>query len=154
MRPFSSYYAPYNWRSFLDFGTGQIGNWATHCAGPVHTALQLGAPTSLERISVTGESKWTYPVSATVRLQFPARGAMPPVTVYYHEAAVAGASDAYRVPGMEKETILPPPNNLSDKGRLMTESPHARHRRWTATHAAAGLRPLWRAQLRRRNPEC
>jgi hypothetical protein len=121
MRPFSSYYAPYNWRSFLDFGTGQIGNWATHIAGPVQTALQLGAPISLERIRVTGDSKFTYPVSATVRLQFPARGAMPPVTVFYHEAAVAGTSDAYRVPGMENETILPPPNNLSDKGRPMTD---------------------------------
>ncbi len=29
MRPYSSYYVPYNWRGFLDFGTGQIGNWAT-----------------------------------------------------------------------------------------------------------------------------
>jgi hypothetical protein len=46
-RPFSKYYVPYNWRGFLDFGTGQIGNWATHTAGPAQTALQLGAPTSL-----------------------------------------------------------------------------------------------------------
>jgi len=43
MRPFSSYYVPYNWRGFWDFGTGQVGNWATHTAGPVHTALMLGA---------------------------------------------------------------------------------------------------------------
>ena len=120
MRPFSSYYAPYNWRSFLDFGTGQIGNWATHTAGPVQTALQLGAPTSIERISVTGESRITYPVGATVRLEFPARGAMPPVKVYYHEAALTTSADVYRVPGMENETILPPPNNLAEKGRPMT----------------------------------
>jgi hypothetical protein len=121
MRPFSSYYAPYNWRSFVDFGTGEVGNWATHCAGPAQTALQLSAPTSLERIHVTGESEFTYPESATVRVEFPARGAMPPVTLYYHESAVAGSPDAFRVPGMENETILPPPNNLSDKGRQMTE---------------------------------
>jgi hypothetical protein len=87
----------------------------------VQTALQLGAPTSLERISVTGESQFTYPVSATVRLQFPARGEMPPVTVYYHESAIVGTADAFRVPGMEHEIILPSPNNLSDKGRPMTE---------------------------------
>jgi hypothetical protein len=65
MRPYSGYYTPYNWRGFLDFGTGQIGNWATHTAGPVHTALQLGAPTSLERVSVAGESRITYPDRAT-----------------------------------------------------------------------------------------
>jgi len=108
MRPYSTYYTPYNWRGFLDFGTGQIGNWATHTAGPVHTALQLGAPTSLERISVAGESKITYPVRATVRIEFPARGGMPPVKVYYHESTRATDPDLYHVPGMENETILPP----------------------------------------------
>ena len=55
--PLQPYYTPYNWRGFLDFGTGQIGNWATHTAGPVHTALQLGAPTSVECVSITGSSK-------------------------------------------------------------------------------------------------
>ena len=114
-----SYYTPYNWRGFLDFGTGQIGNWATHTAGPVHTALQLGAPTSLERVSVAGESRITYPDRATVRLDFPARGSMPPVKVFYHDGPHSTDPDLYHVPGMENETILPPTNNLGDKGRAM-----------------------------------
>ena len=71
MRPFSSYYIPYNWRGFYDFGTGQIGNWATHTAGPVQFALQLGAPTSVECVSQTGPSKITYPTRATIRLRLP-----------------------------------------------------------------------------------
>jgi predicted dehydrogenase len=119
MRPYSAYYTPYNWRGFLDFGTGQIGNWATHTAGPVHTALQLGAPTSLERVSVAGQSSITYPDRATVRLDFPARGGMPPVKVFYHDGPHAIDPDLYHVPGMENETILPPTNNLADKGRPM-----------------------------------
>jgi hypothetical protein len=118
-RPFSSYYVPYNWRGFLDFGTGQIGNWATHTAGPVHTALRLGAPLRVERLEVKGSSKLTYPNSAVVRLDFPARGKMPPVVVYYHDSARSDDPNAYRVPGMESETILPPVNNLTDKGRPM-----------------------------------
>src|ERR1700736_3404369 len=77
MRPFSSYYVPYNWRGFYDFGTGQIGNWATHTAGPVHTALQLGAPVSVEFISQEGMSKISFANRGIVRLDFPARGAMP-----------------------------------------------------------------------------
>jgi hypothetical protein len=117
MRPYSSWYVPYNWRGFLDFGTGQIGNWATHTAGPVQTALQLGAPTSLECIKVVGLSKISYPDRAVVLLQFPARGEMPPVKVYYHDGCKPGDPEAYRVPGMENETILPPTNNLADKGR-------------------------------------
>ena len=118
MRPFSPYYVPYNWRGFLDFGTGQIGNWATHTAGPVHTALQLGAPTSVEAVSETGKSEISYPDHGTVRLDFPARGDMPPVKVFYHDSPRPIHPDVYHVPGMEKETILPPMNNLAaDKGR-------------------------------------
>jgi predicted dehydrogenase len=117
MRPYSSYYVPYNWRGFLDFGTGQIGNWATHTAGPVQTALMLGAPTSLECIKVVGLSNITYPDRAVVRLDFPARGSMPPVKVFYHDGCKPNDPEAYHVPGMENETILPPTNNLTEKGR-------------------------------------
>jgi predicted dehydrogenase len=119
MRPFSRYYVPYNWRGFLDFGTGQIGNWATHTAGPVQTALQLGAPVSVECISQVNHSSITFPDRGVVRLDFPARGGMPAVKVFYHDSARPGDPEAYHVPGMESETILPPSNNLTDKGRPM-----------------------------------
>ena len=119
MRPYSSFYVPYNWRGFYDFGTGQIGNWATHAAGPVHHALQLGAPSSVECISQEGPSKLTFPNRATIRLDFPARGGMPPVKVFYHDSARSTDPDVYHVPGMEQEVILPPPNNLTAKGRPM-----------------------------------
>jgi hypothetical protein len=123
MRPFSSYYVPYNWRGFYDFGTGQIGNWATHAAGPVHIALQLNAPTTVERVAEAGHSEITFPDRAVIRLDFPARGGMPPVKVFYHDSCRPADPEAYHVPGMENETILPPPNNLSDKGRPMGRSP-------------------------------
>ena len=119
MRPFSTYYVPYNWRGFWDFGTGQVGNWATHTAGPVHTALMLGAPSSVECIAQVTPSKLTFPVRGVVRLDFPARGAMPPVKVFFHDSTRAGDPEAFQVLGMENETILPPVNNLSDKGRPM-----------------------------------
>jgi len=119
MRPFSPDYVPYNWRGFLDFGTGQVGNWATHSSGPVHTAMQLGAPVTLERLAIAGESKYSMPHRYVVRLDFPARGKMPPVSVYYHDSARPGDPEAFKVPGMENETILPPTNNLTEKGRPM-----------------------------------
>ena len=94
-----------------------IGNWATHTAGPVHHALQLGAPSSLECVSIEGRSNITFPNHATIRLDFPARGGMPAVKVFYHDSARSTDADVYRVPGMEDETILPPPDNLAEKGR-------------------------------------
>jgi hypothetical protein len=118
MRPFSSEYVPYNWRGFFDFGTGQIGNWATHTAGPVQTALQLGAPTSVECVSQVQASKISFPVRGLIRLDFPARGGMPPVKVFFHDSAQPGDAEAFHVPGMENENILPAANNLvAEKGR-------------------------------------
>ena len=139
-RAFSDQYVPYNWRGFLDYGTGQIGNWATHCASPVQFALLLTAPTSVECVSQEGKSTISYPNRGVIRLEFPARENMPPVTVYYHDSAQSDDPDAYHVPGMENETILPPANNLTDKGRPMGSGGRGR----TAAPAparAAGPRP-------------
>jgi predicted dehydrogenase len=118
-RPFSVEYVPYNWRGFVDYGTTQIGNWATHTAGPVQFALQLVAPTTVECISVDGKAGVTYPNAGVVRFDFPARGAMPAVKVFYHDSTRSTDAWAFHVPGMENETILPPENNLTDKGRPM-----------------------------------
>src|ERR1017187_373919 len=109
MRPYSSYYVPYNWRGFYDFGTGQIGNWATHTAGPIHQALQLGAPTSVECVGQDGRGSITFPNRATIRLDFPAPRGMGPVQVFYRVSSRSEAPASYHVPGMEKETILPRP---------------------------------------------
>lgn len=125
MRPYSSFYVPYNWRGFYDFGTGQVGNWATHTAGPLQLALQLGAPTSVECVAQVDKGNLTFPTRGIILLEFPARGSMPPVKVYYHDSAKPGDAEAFRVPGMENETILPPANNLTDKGRPMGERARA-----------------------------
>jgi predicted dehydrogenase len=117
MRAYSTHYTPYNWRGFFDFGTGQIGNWGIHTMGPVNLALQLDAPVSVEMIQDQGRSKLTFPTRAVIRFEFPARGGLPPVTVYWHDSARPENPEAYRVPGMENETILPPSDNLGDKGR-------------------------------------
>ena len=117
MRAYAAEYTPYNWRGFFDFGTGQIGNWGIHTMGPVNMALQLGAPTSVEMIQVEKPSKLSFPERAVLKFEFPARGGMPPVAVYWHDGAQPGDAEAWTVPGMEGEQILPPSNNLRDKGR-------------------------------------
>lgn len=117
MRAYNEALAPYNWRGFLDFGTGQIGNWGIHTMGPVQLAMQLGAPDSVEAISVVKPSKLSFPDRAVLRFNFPARGDMPALAVYWHDSARPGDPEAFRVPGMENEMILPPSDNLGDKGR-------------------------------------
>lgn len=117
MRAYAAEYTPYNWRGFFDFGTGQIGNWGIHSMGPVNMALQLGAPTSVEMVKSEGTSKLTFSNRAVIRFEFPARGGMRPVTVYWHDSARPGDEEAFKVPGMDGEAILPPSDNLASKGR-------------------------------------
>jgi hypothetical protein len=85
--------------------------------GPVNLALQLGAPSSVEIIKEEGKSKLSFPTRAVIKFEFPARGEMPPVAVYWHDSTTPADEEAYHVPGMETETILPSPNNLVEKGR-------------------------------------
>jgi predicted dehydrogenase len=117
MRPYAAEYTPYNWRGFFDFGTGQIGNWGIHTMGPVNLALQLGAPDSVEMIKVEGASKLSFPERAVLRFSFPARGEMPPVTIYWHDSARPQDPEAYHVLGMENQMVLPSSDNLGEKGR-------------------------------------
>jgi len=85
-RPYSPKYCPFAWRGFFDFGSGALGDMACHILGAPNMALRLGAPTSVECISQKGTSNYYYPSEAVIRFDFPARGDMPPVKIFWHDA--------------------------------------------------------------------
>lgn len=103
-RPFSTVYAPHNWRAFPDFGAGAIGDMACHILGTPNMALRLAdqPPISVECISQEGKSPYTYPKAAVLKFEFPARGSMPPVTVWWHD----GLYERPEIPGVEKTELL------------------------------------------------
>ncbi|MEZ5404390.1 MAG: Gfo/Idh/MocA family oxidoreductase [Bryobacteraceae bacterium] len=119
----NKFYAPFNWRGFFDFGTGPLGDWGIHVFGPVNLALQLGSPASVEVITQEGKSKWTFPARSVLRYDFPKRGNMPPVTLYWYDAARTANADSFRPRGMEDEVLLPSPNNLVERGRGQADPP-------------------------------
>lgn len=84
-RPFSSAYAPHDWRGYPDFGCGAIGDMACHILGTPNMALRLGDPLSVECIEQHGKGKFTFPQRNVIRFDFPARGAMPPVKLYWYD---------------------------------------------------------------------
>jgi predicted dehydrogenase len=88
-RPFHPMYIPLAWRSWLDFGTGLLGDHGSHFLDPVHWALDLGFPETIEAetdAEYSGErSAQLFPRSSTVRYAFPARGKRRALTLVWHQ---------------------------------------------------------------------
>lgn len=101
-RPFSPAYAPRTWRGFPDFGCGAIGDMACHILGTPNMALRLSAPESVECIKQVGKGPHTFPQQAVIRFDFPARGAMGPVKVFWHD----GLSQFPQFEGIPKGELI------------------------------------------------
>lgn len=74
------------WDKWWDFGHGTIGGMGPHITDLVCWALDLEYATSIEADSdPKGGYPETYPEWLTVRWEYPANGARPPVTVYWYD---------------------------------------------------------------------
>lgn len=112
------FYVPHDWRGFFDFGTGALGDAAIHALGPANQSLQLTMPVAIECIRAEQKSTFAYPLRSVLRYDFPARGNMPPVSVYWYDGARNGnPANYYHPKGLENEVLLPSPNNLAALGR-------------------------------------
>jgi len=80
-------YHPSNWRGWVDWGVGAIGDMGAHLLDHAYWALDLGYPTSVETVSTTF-NKASYPLATTTYYEFPARGAMPPVKLVWYDGGL------------------------------------------------------------------
>ena len=105
--PYRDYHTdlhPHEWHGWYDFGNGSLGNMGCHVLDGVFWALKLEHPTSVELEEVRDGSDERYPTGSRIRFDFPARGDMPPVKVYWYEglrkdapeSAVSGSLHAAR----------------------------------------------------------
>jgi predicted dehydrogenase len=108
-----NFYQPFNWRGFFDFGCGALGDMACHILGAPNLALKLGAPTSVECVKKEGASNFMFPKSSVIKFEFPARGSMPPVTLFWHD----GMKENPKLDGVpEGEMIGDIPTGLQGAG--------------------------------------
>ena len=83
-RPYHPMYAPVQWRSWLEFGSGSLGDMGCHIIDAPFWGLQLGWPTSVQA-ETSPHNDETFPDWSIVTWQFPARGKMPPVKLVWYD---------------------------------------------------------------------
>lgn len=85
-RDFHADLHPFDWRGWLDFGTGSLGDMACHTMDGAVWALKLNEVETFEVDPVEGKpNSQGYPQKAVIRYRFPARGKMPPVAVTWYQ---------------------------------------------------------------------
>ena len=80
-------YHPFNWRGWVDWGQGALGDMGAHLIDHPVWGLDLGLPTTVEAIS-TPFNKLSYPNAQTVYYEFPARKNMPPVKLVWYDGGL------------------------------------------------------------------
>jgi len=85
---YSPLWVPWNWRGWMPFGGGVIGDWICHVVDPSFWALDLDAPS--DRSAEVGDydpAKHGFDLSAATKItfEFPARKSRGPVKLIWHD---------------------------------------------------------------------
>ena len=96
MRPYHRAYHPWDWRAWVDFGTGALGDMACHVMDPIFWALKLKYPVGAQGSYVGNvEEHWrkigveeSYPLGSIIHLDYPAREGMPAVKVHWYDGGL------------------------------------------------------------------
>jgi predicted dehydrogenase len=89
-------YHPFNWRGWLDWGTGALGDMGAHLIDHPYWALGLKYPTTIEATSTpwgvdSKNQPVSYPLATHVVYHFAARGAQPPVKFTWYDGGLMPA---------------------------------------------------------------
>ncbi len=97
--PYHPIYHPFNWRGWVDWGVGALGDMGAHLIDHPYWALGLQLPVSVEATSspfgldAQGQPA-SYPQATKVIYEFEGRGEMPPVTMTWYDGGLMPARPA------------------------------------------------------------
>ncbi len=86
-------YHPFNWRGWVDWGQGALGDMGAHLIDHPFWSLKLGLPTVIATKS-TPFNGASFPLATTTYYEFPARGNMPPVRLTWYDGGLTPAKPA------------------------------------------------------------
>jgi predicted dehydrogenase len=80
-------YHPFNWRGWVDWGQGALGDMGAHLIDHPVWGLNLGLPTVIETTS-TPFNQVCYPNATKTDYEFPARRGMPAVKLVWYDGGL------------------------------------------------------------------
>ncbi len=119
-RSYTPFWVHWQWRGWLPFGTGTIGDWFCHVIDPSFWALDLDAPSTVHA-EVTGydpvRDGLTYPPGTKITYKFPAGKEHGPITLVWHD----GNTTIPRPPEFSKDDKVPGTGAVlfGDKGMIV-----------------------------------
>lgn len=95
MRPYKDgAYHSFNWRGWVDFGTGALGDMACHTTNMPVRALQLWDPIAVTAVKNPGiVENEQYPGSSALMFEFPERGNLPACKFYWYDGGNLPSDD-------------------------------------------------------------
>lgn len=119
-------YHPFNWRGWIDWGTGALGDMGAHLIDHPYWALGLKYPSSVESTSTpfgldADRQPVSYPLATQTIYRFPARGSQPPVTMTWNDGGLMPPRPAL-LPADEQLLRMGGVILIGDKGALMHET--------------------------------
>jgi predicted dehydrogenase len=140
MRPYAKYhenlpggrnkdagvYNPFNWRGFVDFGSGALGDMACHTTDGIYAIMEPGYAATAEPIFMTAPVKDEFPAGMTIKMTFRAKTDRPGFSTFWYEGKRSDGSD--NMPATPEELKadgrkLPRTGNLivGTKGKMLVE---------------------------------
>ena len=91
-RPYSDIYHPFNWRGWVGFGVGALGDMGAHLIDQTYWALDLDTPTKIEtRHTPWGgpeENPATYPLATITYYEFDRPGESEPFKMTWYDGGL------------------------------------------------------------------
>ncbi len=90
-RPYHSSYHPYNWRGWIDFGTGLLGSAGCHLLNLPVMGCELPAPQNVSCLHSGPVNRETYPAWASLKYEFE-QPSKSPIALYWYEGRIGHLS--------------------------------------------------------------